>query len=491
MADDDNPRSSTDASEEEEEDDEPVDYLVQGRTRRSNAGRNMSALLDAEADDDLNLLFAEIDDDIDFSADAEAPADGDGDADDDYGQEDDDEDMRIDSSSDDDEDDQGQGDELEGEKELEKQAKADRKKRKAQEGLRLQSFRKKAKIDPITATTTSTTETTTAEPTTRQRKKSERISWLPTPDEGPTRSSSRRQTMQNKQVTHARLKDSEQKRVKLIASMEEAARKKAQQKPKEMTQEQRLAEAERVERLNSRSLNRWEEMEKRKADERHLKLQALQNRRLEGPVMSWWSGIATWTDGVLTQLGKVDVSKKHKEEVARKKVKQDKAERKAQQSHTMATSATVSGESTPAGPTDDMDRSVKDSAAPSTTDLAADMGNNAKDSTSPGEANDAADTTKTETHEPEADPSTAPSPEHIATTYEPATTGSPKEVPTTNAPEASEQRPTGHEEPKIEYTGRDLIVMENFDDKTARSQDYSIYFNAKKPSRLSSTFPYK
>ncbi|PLB39724.1 putative signal transducer [Aspergillus candidus] len=291
------------------EDAEPVESLIKGRSRRSTAGRHMSALLNAEADDDLALLFEEVDDDQEFD---EIEMGG--------GEEDD---MALDSSSDD--DDQGPnarpGDD-EGERQIEKEEKAEKKKRRAQEDLRFKIARKKVKIDP--------TAVPTAAPPPRPKKKSERISWIPTPDEGPTRSSSRRQTMYNKEMTHARLKDSEEKRVRLIATMEEAAKRKAHLKPKEMTQAERLAEAERVERVNSKSLNLWEEMEKRKAEERKAKIEALQNRRLQGPVMSYWSGLATWSDGRLTRLGKVDITPKpEKEEPARKKSKKSEKEDKS------------------------------------------------------------------------------------------------------------------------------------------------------------------
>lgn len=298
------------------EDGEPVETLVAGRTRRSTAGRNMATLLDAEADDELALLFAEDENDEEFESEAEEIAGADV------------EDMQLDSSSEDDED-QGpsaQDEDFEGEKELQKQAKAERlaKKRKAHESLKLAAIRKRVKIDTSTVST----------PPPRPKKKSERISWLPTPEEGPTRSSSRRQTMQNKELTHARLKDSEEKRIRLIATMEEAAKRKERLKPKGMTQAERLAEAERVERINSKSLNRWEEMEKKKAEEQRAKLEALQNRRLEGPVMSWWSGLATWVNGRLTRVGKVDIQQKpekeEKESKRKKKVEEkDKAEDKS------------------------------------------------------------------------------------------------------------------------------------------------------------------
>ncbi|GAD95243.1 signal transducer [Paecilomyces variotii No. 5] len=306
MSDDETSRAGDQSSAE---DNVPVETLVAGRARRSTAGNNLSTLLDAEADDELALLFAEDENDEEFESAVEEGAGEDAD------------DMQLDSSSEDD-DDQGptaQDNDFEGEKELQKQDKADRlaKKRKAHESLKLAAIRKRVKIDTSTVST----------PPSRPKKKSERISWLPTPEEGPTRSSSRRQTMKNKELTHARLKDSEEKRVRLIATMEEAAKRKEKHKPKQMTQEERLAEAARVERINSKSLNRWEEMEKKKAEEQRARLEALQNRRLEGPVMSWWSGLAVWVNGKLTRVGKVDIQQKpekEEKEPKRKKKSEDK-----------------------------------------------------------------------------------------------------------------------------------------------------------------------
>ncbi|EDN03129.1 predicted protein [Histoplasma mississippiense (nom. inval.)] len=128
-------------------DDEPVESLVEGRARRSTAGKNMGALLDAEADDELALLFAEDEDDEEFTSGDEGAAGEEGEV-----AVDEVDDMQLDSSSDD-EDDQGpnaQEDELEGEKELERQARAERlaRKRKEQDSMmKIPAFRKRVKID--------------------------------------------------------------------------------------------------------------------------------------------------------------------------------------------------------------------------------------------------------------------------------------------------------------------------------------------------------
>ena len=306
------PSSGLQSSEDEREEEEvQVESLVLGRARRSTAGQHMSALIDAAADDDLTLLFEEVEDDNEFAMEENAEE----------------EDMGLGSSSDDD-DDQGPNaqNDYEGEKQLQKD---ERKKRRAQNDLRFQTLRKRVKIDPTAVSAIP------APP--RPKKKSERISWLPTPEDGPTRSSSRRQTMVNKEMTHARLKDSQEKRVRIIATMKEAEKRKAHLKPKEMTQEAHLAEAEWVERTNSKSLNRWEQAERRKADERRAKIEALQNRRLDGPVMSYWSGIATWVNGRLTRVGKAEIKSKPEKETTKKK----KTEKDAKLEETRETSTSA------------------------------------------------------------------------------------------------------------------------------------------------------
>ncbi|KAJ5762131.1 uncharacterized protein N7511_005513 [Penicillium nucicola] len=295
------PSSGMQSSEEEV----PVESLVRGRAKRSTAGLHMSALLEAAADDDLALLFEEVEDDNEFADEIDPEVE---------------EDEGL-ESSDDDDDDQGPSatNDYEGEEQLQKD---ERKKRKQQNDLRFQTLRKRVKIDP-----TAINAVPAAPP--RPKKKSERISWIPTVEDGPTRQSSRRQTMVNKEMTHARLKDSQEKRVRIIATMKEAEKRKAHLKPKKMTQEDHLAEAARVERLNSKSLNRWEQTERRKADERRARIEALQNRRLDGPVISYWSGVATWTNGRLTRVGKMDVKPKPDKEEAKKKKKEKEDKEKA------------------------------------------------------------------------------------------------------------------------------------------------------------------
>ena len=71
-----------------------------------------------------------------------------------------------------------------------------------------------------------------------------------------------------------------------------------------MTQEERLAQAAIIEEHNSRSLNRWEEAEKRRQEEQKARLDALKNRQLDGPVITYWSGPGVWINDKLKQVGK-------------------------------------------------------------------------------------------------------------------------------------------------------------------------------------------
>lgn len=262
-----------------------VESLVSGRAKRATAGNRLASLLEG-GDDELELLFAEEDgeEDVEFEG-----ADSDGASD-----------VALDSSTDDEENDPaGAEDELDGERELQKQDRTERhKKRKAHEVFkRPGKLRKKTMIDPTS------NKAVPRSPVARPRKKSERVSWIPTPEDGPTRSSTRKQTVQNKKSVHLRMVESEKRRVQLIQVMEEAAKRKEASRPKLLTQAERMEEAARTEERNAKSLNRWEATEKKRSDEQKAKLEALQNRQLSGPVITWWSGMASWVNGKLIQVG--------------------------------------------------------------------------------------------------------------------------------------------------------------------------------------------
>ncbi|KAI1429325.1 YL1 nuclear protein-domain-containing protein [Xylaria sp. FL1777] len=262
-----------------------IEWLATGREKRSTAGNRMKSMIAAEEpDDELELLFAEDADDAGFT-----------DVDDDGS------DAHMSSSED--EDAQENADDLEGEKELEKQARESRqaaRKRKAQEAIPFK-FRKKVKID--TSQTPSASVTPAPKP--RPKKKSERISWLPSPADMPTRASKRETTMAGKEQLHKQMAEREIKRLQQIEAMERTAKKMAALKKPPMTQAERLAEAGLVEKRNAKSLNRWEEAEKQREEERKAKLAALNNRTLEGPVVTFWSGVGEWIDGKLKHVGKI------------------------------------------------------------------------------------------------------------------------------------------------------------------------------------------
>ena len=310
------------------------EFLAKTRARRSNAGARMATLINEEADDELALLFAEQEDDEEYEFDEDAVRRAAAEEDEEMGEgnyretrEEGDEEMSDDEDDDEDQGPDAEGQDYEGEKELQRQAKEEKRaqKRKAKEGLGFATLRKKVRIDQSVQKQGVRTPTI---PAPRPRKKSERISWLPNLEDGPTRSSSRKQTMENKEATHARLKESAVKREATLKMMQAAAEKKAKQPQKVLTQEDRLKEAAKTERLNSKSLNRWEEMEKRRAEEQHEKLLALQNRRLEGPVMTWWSGIAKWINEKLVQVGHKTFGQASEEIAARKrKPKEEKTKR--------------------------------------------------------------------------------------------------------------------------------------------------------------------
>lgn len=259
-----------------------VESLVTGRAKRATAGNRLSSLLEKEGDDELELLFAENEEeeDVEFEDEDENASDA-----------------ELDSSTDEEDQDAARVDDnLDGEKEIQRQDRLERqKKRKAQEVFkRSGAVRKKVKIDSSATLTT---------PAPRPSKKSERTTWRHTDADAPTRVSSRKQTVQNRELVQQKLVDSEQNRLKVMHSMDLAVKRKDASKPRALTQADRMEEAARTERKNAKSLNRWEESEKKRSEEQRAKLEALHNRQLNGPVITWWSGLARWVNGRIAQLG--------------------------------------------------------------------------------------------------------------------------------------------------------------------------------------------
>ncbi|KAF2875303.1 YL1 nuclear protein-domain-containing protein [Massariosphaeria phaeospora] len=282
------------SGEGESEAEAPVDLMVVSRARRSNAGNRMSTLLAQSAEaEEWGEEWEEAPDEEDFQGDDANNQD----------------DFNMDSSSSE-EDDEGGEDEA-GEKELRKVERQERIKNRRPAtnpfAARLAAARKKVKLDvPSTRSPTG--------PASRPKKKSERASWIPTEDDGPVRTSSRRQTMANKEHTMAKLKEKDKRRDNTLAMMKAAEARKAKDEPKAMTQAERLAEAARVERVNSKSLHRWEVAEEQRAGERQAMLDALKNRQIDGPFIRYYSGPAIYVDDKLKYTGKDAPKLEHLEE---------------------------------------------------------------------------------------------------------------------------------------------------------------------------------
>jgi vacuolar protein sorting-associated protein 72 len=107
----------------------------------------------------------------------------------------------------------------------------------------------------------------------------------------------------NTEVIRAKVKHDDEQHAKVVERLKKKRLEREKDMPPEMTQADRLAEAEKVEKRNAKSLNRWEAMEKKRAEEQAAKLAALHDRKLEGPVLTWWSGVAKWLGPKLTMVG--------------------------------------------------------------------------------------------------------------------------------------------------------------------------------------------
>ena len=283
----DNEASGEEDESESESDGEP--YLAVTRERRSNAGNRMAKLLQlAEAEQDAEEygeIFQEAANDQEFEEEDEN-----------------DEDVNMDSSSEEDEA-EGEQDDDAAEKELKKQEKRENAKKQKRQSLLQQMMKKRTGTMAASAVASDAAGPSTT-PTPPRPKKSERVSWLPEDDQQATRASSRKLAVINKQATNERLKEKEKHRLKTVEVMKAAEQRKEALKPKAMTQADRLAEAARIERENSRSVRKWEEVERRKEEERKARIAAAKNRKLEGPVISYWSGPALWLGDRRVHVGK-------------------------------------------------------------------------------------------------------------------------------------------------------------------------------------------
>ncbi|KAF8475906.1 YL1 nuclear protein-domain-containing protein [Kalaharituber pfeilii] len=451
-----------------------VESLIAGRQKRATAGNRLASLLDKEAskDDELELLFEEPENDVDFEVEEEEAGLSD---------------LQLESSS---EDEEGNGDggvdgqeDLSGEAELQAQIRAEKaKKRKAPEAFfkqpRAAAPKKKVTIieDSGDATPSSTGGQLTPSEAAlnKHRKKSERISWIPT--EGPTRSSSRKLSLQNRAVTHQRLKESEARRLHTIALMEAAAKKKQKENPKrEMTQAERLEEAKKTEEMNRKSLNSWEESEAARAEQQRARLAALHNRQLTGAVVRWWSGRAEWDEkGRVVKLGKSLIEEipdvKDMEAKDRDKRKGGRTKAKAQKSKMepvhkgsgQTTEDEVEGASSrgpesstqpspnPAPSTQTQSTSTKTRQMPSISDLTADS------------------TPKPQNLPPAFSNPTAPSLDGILY-YASLPDGTGKQIPI--HPVSKAHQPEHPLSPPKHYSTRNLVILQNFEAAQVQSRD--------------------
>ncbi|KAH7408557.1 YL1 nuclear protein-domain-containing protein [Phaeosphaeria sp. MPI-PUGE-AT-0046c] len=281
-------RHETSADSEDESGSEaPADLMVTTRARRSNAGNRMSTLLakSAEEEDEWGEEWEEAPNEEEFRGD-------------DVNEQDD---YNMDSSSSEEDADAGDDDDA-GERELRKAERQEKsKKRKAVTNpfaARVAAVtRKKVKLDLPRAQSP-------VDAPLRPKKKSERASWVPTEEDGPVRASARTQTVANKEATLSKLLEKDRRRDDTLAMMKAAEARKKKDEPKPLTQAERLAEAARNERVNKKTLHRWEEAEEARAAERQAKIDALKNRQIQGPFIRYYSGPAIWVDDRIKFTGK-------------------------------------------------------------------------------------------------------------------------------------------------------------------------------------------
>ncbi|KAF2743069.1 YL1-domain-containing protein [Sporormia fimetaria CBS 119925] len=277
--------AASSTSREDAGDNEAPELMVTARARRSNAGNRMSTLLAQAADEEeWGEEWEEAPNEEEFVGEETNEQD----------------DFNLESSSSSDDSDADDAADDAGEKELRRAERQERtKKRKATNLFAAGAAAIARKKVKLSATTDRQREFAP-----RPKKKSERASWIPTVEDGPVRTSLRKQTVANKEITLAKLKEKDRRRDDTLAMMKAAEARKAKVELEAMTQEERLAEAARTERINSKSLHKWEAAEEQRAAERQAKLDALKNRQIEGPFIRYWSGPAVWVDDKIRYTGK-------------------------------------------------------------------------------------------------------------------------------------------------------------------------------------------
>ncbi|CUS21673.1 LAQU0S03e08064g1_1 [Lachancea quebecensis] len=205
------------------------EMLMASRSRRSNAGNKMQKLIDQERqelqertaaldEDEINLLFQEEEGDEEFTADDKRRKDDD----------------EVFSNSEDESD--ADDDEEEGERELQQQ---ERKKRKLSQKKKIPVVKKRPNIE------------TAVKPQYEQPKAESLLL-------GSRRTSKRSSVVANKLQVYEKLAKAEKKRVQIQDRLRKS---KANLPYVELTQEERLRQAEETEKINLQSLNKFKEEE--------------------------------------------------------------------------------------------------------------------------------------------------------------------------------------------------------------------------------------
>ncbi|KAF1822484.1 uncharacterized protein K489DRAFT_395082 [Dissoconium aciculare CBS 342.82] len=264
---------------ESERDDLSTTGLIATRAKRSTAG-NLYATLRQNLDDEelQNELLAEDEEDV---GDYEGSDQGD-------------DDEAMDSSSD-----EGDGgppkdgdqDDLDGEKELKRAERAEAKKIKRMQAARMripawQRSNKRVKL----ADDAKTEDGASARP----KKKADRAGWLPADFDGPTRQSSRASAVHNREMTNASLKESAARSEKQKTQSQKSQEREQLKRRVDLTKEERMAKAMRVEKETAREFGRWEREEAERQRIRDEQLAAKRKRGIEGPIHKFWSGSVLW-----------------------------------------------------------------------------------------------------------------------------------------------------------------------------------------------------
>lgn len=272
MADDEHERPGSSGSESDSsEDDVAASGLVATRRKRATAGNLYATLRQNLEDEELqrDLMADEEDDEGEYE-----------------GSEKEDDDAVMDESSDDDDagpTKEGEKEDLDGEKELQRQERARAKKKRKFEEVRMRlPVKKRVRLADGT------------ESAPKPKKKSERSDWLPTAADQPSRQSTRASAVANRESVHENLKASTKRSENQKKIMKVHLQRQKEAQMKELTQEERMLKAARVEKETIRDFGRWEREEAEKQRIREELAAAKRRKVIEGPVIRHWSGSVMW-----------------------------------------------------------------------------------------------------------------------------------------------------------------------------------------------------